>query len=130
MTLQLPLYDGTQQGLQHILNLIAMTFPVGPENVKDVLKLSVAGTQRKLALGSSSVTFTASANSAQITVPHGLGVGVTPVLVAAFCKTPANTRATIQESAAADATNIFLTGFQTQGTAITATQNIYWAAIG
>lgn len=115
MTLPLPLHDGTNT--QFILDQIAEAF------------IDTGGRQLKLRFGTSSVTFTASDVSAQATIPHGMGS--TPTLAAGFARTPATNRITVQESAAADATNIYLKGhFVTVGGSLTASQNIYWFAIG
>lgn len=117
MTLPLPPFDpGDPAGLQFILDRLADA------------AIDTGGQAVKLRFGTSSVTFTASANSAQVTIPHGMGSK--PVIAGGFAATPANARITVQESATADPTNIYLTGFQTQGTAVSITQNIYWFAIG
>lgn len=82
----------------------------------------------KVRWGTSAVVFSAADASAQVAIPHGMGS--VPVLGAGFAATPAAARLTIQETQAPDNQKIYLTGFQSAGTAITATQNIYWLAIG
>jgi hypothetical protein len=80
-----------------------------------------------IACGSGTVTFTASAFSAQTTVAHGLGR--VPVSVACM---PGwfggGNGGGIGESAAADATSFYVEGFLTS--AGTATLPFYWIAIG
>ena len=83
---------------------------------------------KSIRVGKSSVTFTAASLSAQVAVPHGLGK--TPVAVFTTSATPIAGRIEIQESAAADATNVYLTGVHSLGTNISVTQNFYWLVIG
>jgi hypothetical protein len=83
--------------------------------------------KRKINFGSSSVTFTASATSAQVTIPHTFGVA--PVAVMCMAKNPNNGLFVFLETAAADATNIYISGRQTQNTAVSASQPFYWVAI-
>lgn len=112
--LPLPLHDG--ENTQAIFDLIAKS------------AIDTGGRSIKLRFGTSSVTFTASPTSAQVTIAHGMGS--TPTLAAGFARTPTNARVTVQESAAASATNIFLTGFISDAVASSVTQSIYWIAIG
>lgn len=92
------------------------------------LVVDAGGQSVSIRFGSSSVVFTASSTSAQRTVAHGLPT--TPVAVFTTCANPVTGRVTVQESAAADATNVYLTGFQTQGTSVSITQGFYWLTIG
>lgn len=92
----------------------------------DVLEDLLGGL--KIKVGKSTLVFTASSTSAQVTVTHGLGKA--PLAVFATCATPVGGRFTIQESAAASNTQAFFTGFQTQGTNVSASQDFYWLAVG
>lgn len=114
--LPLPAYDGTDATLQFILDRIATAF------------IDTGGQSLKLRSGTSSVTYTAAATSAQKTIPHGMGS--TPVRVWAFQRAPLVEFTHLYESTAADATNIYLTGRQIGGAVVTNTQNIYWFALG
>lgn len=76
--------------------------------------------------GNSSATLTAAASSPQITIPHGLGAVPTKVLLS--LKQPNVGLFILWESAAADATNIYVTVRQAQNTAVTATVAFYWEA--
>lgn len=82
---------------------------------------------KKIRTGTGVLTFTASSASAVLTVAHGLGT--TPSAVFLTAAQPANIRAAIQESAAADATNISIAGFTTNVAVVTTTQNFYWLVI-
>ncbi len=128
MALQLELQTLDRE-VQRPFEQIAKQFPVGVHNLQNaVLLLAATGTRRKVGWGSSTAVFTASNTSAQLTIAHGLGV--TPSLILTTAKTPVVIRCSIQESAAADATNIFLTGFESSGAAVSISQNFYWLAIG
>jgi hypothetical protein len=103
-----------------------------PENLRKKLAGSLLKTVDPsdvgVAFGAGTVTFTAAATSAQVTIAHGLGK--VPVFVDCFVKDPSNGLFILIESAAADATNIYISARQTQNTAVTTTQNFYWLAIG
>lgn len=77
--------------------------------------------------GKASAVFTAAAQSAQVTIPHGLAVA--PRFVFATPANPVTGRVEMQESQAADKTNIYLTGFQTAAVAVSITQTFYWMAV-
>ena len=77
--------------------------------------------------GSATATFTASVDSANMTVPHALGVAPSAVFFSA--KTPRNVRVVIQERATADEDNIYALASQAAGVAVTNTQDFYWLAV-
>lgn len=118
----LPLPAVNAENLQFIINQIAAEFPVS-----GVLRLATVANV-KVAYGTSTLVFTASANSAEKTIAHGLGA--TPGLVLAMVRAGVNARITIEESSAADGTNIYLTGYETASAVITQNQSIYWCALG
>jgi hypothetical protein len=87
------------------------------------------GVQRKIAVGSVPVTFSASVHSAIATIPHGLGV--VPVFFGGFLDTHSsgsNAQNTVQSTSPATSTNIFLWAITTAATS--GTWNILWVAIG
>lgn len=131
MTLRLPDpkvdngdWAGERTGVQRNLDHIARQFPVAARNLaNDVLLLAVPGTGRKVAFGSSSATWTAAVLSGAVTIAHGLGVA--PGYVGA------QTQAQLFDfKVTADATNLTITGFRTDNTAVSSTVNFYWVAIG
>jgi len=93
-----------------------------------LLTSGASGVNYYVKYGNGSAVFVASADAAQDTIPHGFGVA--PDLVLAFPKAPVTGRVHIQEWQAADATNIYLQGFQSAGVAVSITQNYFWLMIG
>jgi hypothetical protein len=83
---------------------------------------------KSIAFGSGTFIFSASATSAQVTVPHGLSAA--PVLVLLSNRHPQNGLFICYEDGVPDLTNIYAIARQSQNTAVTTTQNFYWFAIG
>ena len=110
---------------------LTLLLPLGKAQILQAgsgLALAAAGTARRVNWGSGTVSWSAGSITAQLSVPHGLGVA--PVVIQTTAAQPAQVVCTIQESAAADATNFYVKGFQSQGATITNTQTFYWVAIG
>jgi hypothetical protein len=73
--------------------------------------------------GSSSATWTAAVLSAAVTIPHGLGIAPGYVGI--------QTQSQLFDfKVTADATNLTVTGYRTDNTAVSATINFYWLACG
>lgn len=125
----IPLARVADPDVQFNFDQIAQKFPLQLQDLATgiVLELNVTGTARKVAFGSSSVTWAAATISGQTTVAHGLGS--TPVTVIAFGKNPVNVYTVFSESAAADSTNFYIKGYVASGVAVSASQNFYWLAI-
>lgn len=75
MTLPLELGAIQDPNIRRAFEQVAQQFPLHSQNLaNDVLVLASTGTARKVAFGTSTVTFTASTVSATTNVTHGLGV--------------------------------------------------------
>lgn len=74
--------------------------------------------------GSSSATWTAARDAADVTIPHGLGRA--PVFVKAVSRTVLLEYALVSE----DETEFVLRGYHTPGTTISGTFNFLWVAVG
>lgn len=82
MTLPVESASIGDQYARRAVDIIAQRFPIHAADLaSDVLLLATTGTQRKVAFGTATVTFTAATVSAATAVNHGLGV--TPVAVIA-----------------------------------------------
>lgn len=106
-----------------------LPFPIASRAIQgnfDALVAALFGLS--LRVGKATATFTASSNSAQVTIPHGLGK--VPRAVFGMPTQPVNGRVHIQESTAPDVMNIYLSGYQSADIAITITQDFYWIALG
>ncbi len=114
----------TQQNLEEIRK----QFPVGPANMAtgQFLALASAGTARKVAWGSGTVTFTDSATSAVSTITHGLGA--TPLVVLATLDITAYN--TVVSTGNYGATTFDARGRYTPGGLAPGVNTFYWIAIG
>lgn len=105
--------------------------PLGDGSVSDrnfqklmSLVLDTGGRSVGIRFGTATATWTASATSATVTIPHGLGK--IPGFVTYGSKNTPFEYAT----ASVDATNISTVGYQTAGTVVTGTLTFYWVVLG
>jgi hypothetical protein len=120
MTLPIPTLDPEHRNLQFILDRLVQS------------GVDTGGRQVKVRFGSGTITWPGgAATSNQLTVAHGMGG--TPTNVYLTMTQPANFNTLFRESAAADATNIYVRGVVSDlvtAPAAASTQKFHWLAIG
>lgn len=99
---------------------------MNPERLHSlILQLQGAIDGKTRRTGSSTATWTAAIESANKTIPHGLGVTPTHVTLTAV-----GTGALLYSVVSVDATNIVVKGRDTRDTNLTGTFSFTWEAIG
>lgn len=124
----LPLIPVEDRQVQLNFDKLAQQFPIAGQNLaNDVLRLAATGTSRKIAFGSSTVTFSASAEGTKA-VTHNLGATPTAILALPVLATGESLFCAVRSGATStSATFQFRTD---DATAISATFTFYWAVLG
>ena len=118
------LFDAIQGNFEQLAEL----FPLQQANFANVLLLLVStGTKRKVAFGSTSVTYSASNVSATKEVTHGLGA--TPQIVIPVALS-FNADHNVTVAAEPGESKFSLVSRVVSGVGVTATVSVFWIAIG
>lgn len=119
--------DMTEAELIRFIRTKVLSDASASSSSSEVLKLAVAGGDRRVAFGTATLSFSASTNSATTTVPHGLGL--TPLIVIATAiSSPTFGQIPTFNAFTFDASNFKINGEIT--TAYTGSIDFSWLAIG